>query len=413
MSDGLIGLVVSTLVVFEFAVEPILLEWEGTTTSWVALAYPVGNYLVVAPLVLGLLLNLFAVRARALVVALGLVLLTSADSMFSVALGEGRWWTGIVDPAWALAFLFVGIAPLLPREMLRSRLRRVPSVAFIVVLTFVFTCVAIADAVESPAEAAVGGFASYILAPMIAVGCWRVLSLARARERDARELRQTQDELRRAQLARDRFLVDLVNAQEEDARKVADILHDDVVQQLTALGFRLELAALKHEVPKLREFAADTSLITKSIRLLLTQLHPAILESQGLAPAIEVAAEPLRERGIEIRVSPFPHRLTREVEVLAYRVALEALAFVAGPGRLHHVDVELHAREGALRCRVSQPGWSAPLEHGSDSLGLFVARERIELAGGRFLITSDAAEGTVVTFDLPLPHEAAAERAAS
>ena len=411
--DGLIGLAVATFVVFEFAVEPILLEWEGTATNWVALAYPLGDYLVVAPLVLGLLLNLFADRARALVVAVGLGLLTSADTMFSVALGEGRWWTGVVDPAWALAFVAIGSAVLLPQKVLQGRLRRVPFAAFVAVLTGVFTCVTLADAVESPAEAAVGGIASYFLALMVVVGAWRVLSLARERERDSRELRKTQDELRRAQLARDRFLVDLVNAQEEDARKVADVLHDDVVQQLTALGFRLELAALQHEVAKLREFATDTSLITKSIRLLLTQLHPAILESQGLAPAIEVAAEPLRERGTEIRVSPFPHRLIREVEVLAYRVVLEALAFVADPRGRHHVVVELSVRDGALRCRVAQPGWSAPLEHGADSLGLFVARERIELAGGRFLISSDLVDGTVVTFDLPLLHEPAAEKAAS
>jgi signal transduction histidine kinase len=212
--------------------------------------------------------------------------------------------------------------------------------------------------------------------------------------------------------ARDRFLVELVNAQERSARKIADLLHDDVVQQLTALGFRLELEAQKHELPRLRELAGDTAEITASIRRLLVELHPAILDSQGLAPAIDVVAEGLRERGIDVRVTPFPHRLPRETETLAYRLVQEALQNVLRHSAAPSAEVELRLTAGSLRGRVSDTGSGLPPDHrAAGGLGLIVARERVELAGGKFVLDVGLEGGTDFIFELPLPAEQPVARA--
>lgn len=180
------------------------------------------------------------------------------------------------------------------------------------------------------------------------------------------------------------------------------------MQQLTALGFRLELEAQKHELPRLRELAGDTAQITSSIRRLLIELHPAILDSQGLAPAIDVVAEGLRDRGIDVRVAPFPHRLPRETETLAYRLVQEALANVLRHSEARTAEVDLRIQDGMLRGRVSDSG--AGVRNGErDGLGLLVARERVELAGGRFLVDAAAGGGTDFLFELPLPDDVRAE----
>ena len=211
---------------------------------------------------------------------------------------------------------------------------------------------------------------------------------------------------------RDRFLVELVNAQERSARKIADLLHDDVVQQLTALGFRLELEAQKHELPRLRELAGDTAEITSSIRRLLVELHPAILDSQGLAPAIDVVAESLRERGIDVRVTPFPHRLPRELETLVYRLVQEALENVLRHSAAPSAEVELRISANAVRGRVSDSGLGlGPDRRRAGGIGLIVARERVELAGGRFVLEVGRDGGTEFIFEIPIPTDEVAEAA--
>jgi signal transduction histidine kinase len=256
--------------------------------------------------------------------------------------------------------------------------------------------------------------ASVAIGVLLVLSVVRVLILARRQSRQNALLSKAQGELRLTQSSRDRFLVELVNAQERGSRKIADLLHDDVVQQLTALGFRLELEAQKSEQPRLRELAADTGRITASIRRLLIELHPAILDSQGLAPAIDVVAEGLRDRGIDVRVSPFPHRLPRETETLAYRIVQEALASVLRHSEASSAEVELRVHEGLLRGRVSDSGsGTRPSEHSVDGFGLLVARERVELAGGRLLVESVADGGTDFLFELPLEVEQRHEEVAS
>jgi signal transduction histidine kinase len=232
----------------------------------------------------------------------------------------------------------------------------------------------------------------------------RFFLFARSQSRQNTLLAEAQKALHEAQRSRDRFLVELVNAQERGARQIADLLHDDVVQQLTALGFRLELEAQRTDLPRLRELTHDTGKITASIRGLLVELHPAILDGRGLAPAIDVVAEGLRDRGIDVRVTPFPHRIQRETETLAYRLVQEALANVGSDPQARSAEVELGLQDGTLRGRVSSSGSGLePDDQTSDGVGLLVARKRAELAGGRFLVNATRGRGTDIVFELPVP----------
>lgn len=217
---------------------------------------------------------------------------------------------------------------------------------------------------------------------------------------------QTVQERERA--SRDRLMAEIVAAQEQEARRISELLHDDAVQQLTALGLQLELAAQDGSRDVLSASARTANAITESLRRLVVELHPAVLESQGLSAAIDASAQGLRAQGVEVEVKYFEHRLPAETELTAYRLVQEALANAlkhAGAGR---VEVELLLREGFLRGRVSDDGAGFAPERiesavGDGHIGLHLVRERVEMTGGRFVVDSRPGAGTTFTFELPLP----------
>lgn len=212
--------------------------------------------------------------------------------------------------------------------------------------------------------------------------------------------------------ARDRFLAEVVGAQDLEARRIAEVLHDDVVQRLTALGMRIELAALRTGQDSLLELAREAGGVTASIRRLLIELHPAVLESQGLGPAIDAAAASLRSIGVTVEVDDLDVRLSPELEALAYRLVQEAFANVLKHARAERVKVSLDAADGYLRCEVADDGAGfdpkdAATAVNRGSLGLHLVRERIELIGGRFRLESAPEAGARFTFELPLASKAA------
>lgn len=219
----------------------------------------------------------------------------------------------------------------------------------------------------------------------------------------------------RERASRDRFMAEVVAAQEREARRISELLHDDAVQQLTALGLKLELAARRRRDELLEEAAATANEITASLRRLVVELHPAVLESQGLSAAIEASASALRDRGVEVSVRYFEHRLSAERELIAYRLVQEALANALKHASARRVEVDLALREGFLRGRVSDDGSGFAPERvqtavGDGHLGLHLVRERVEMGGGRFLLESQPGAGTTFTFELPVDRRA--ERAA-
>lgn len=400
--DGVLAAGAVAVLSYTFSFEAIIAAGVGGAEAWIGLAYPATELAIVGIVGGGLLLDGWADRGRLTTIALGLLALAAVDTVFAVDAVDGSL-GALFDPAWTLTFVAMGVATILPRGWPRSHSLRVPDFLPSAVVTALLGLAAGAFALRELDESGPLAIDTFAVGVLLVLAAVRISIVARGQSRQNARLAEAQRELRLAQSSRDRFLVELVNAQERGSRRIADLLHDDVVQQLTALGFRLELEAQRAEQPRLRELAADTGTITATIRRLLIELHPAILDSQGLAPAIDVVAEGLRTRGIHVHVVPFPHRLPRETETLAYRLVQEALASVLRHSEASSAEVELRLHERTLRGRVSDSGSGGrPAEHTVDGFGLLVARERVELAGGRFLVESGAERGTDVLFELPL-----------
>ena len=211
----------------------------------------------------------------------------------------------------------------------------------------------------------------------------------------------------RERATRDEFVAQMVSTQEYDSRRVADVLHEDVVQELTALGFGLELASIRSGDDSLAGLSASTGQIMTSLRRLLVDLHPAVLESQGLAAAVDVAAAELRATGVEVDISPFGERFGRTLEQLAYRAVQEAFKNVLAHARAERVTVGLVELDDVLFCEITNDsdGSSAPEPidvTGQARLGVKLVRKRIELAGGTFSLRSTRANRTTFAFTLPM-----------
>ncbi len=401
--DGALAMGAVAVVSYTFSFEPIIDTGVEGAQAWLGVFYPASELALIAIVFGGLLFDGWADRGRVALVGLGLLSLAVADTVFAVDALDGTL-SPLTDGGWTLAFAAMGAASLLPRGWPARVAGRVPEFLPAFAVTGLLGVAAAAFAIRELGQQGLQAADAVAVGFLLVLVAARVLLVAREQSSQNAVLVETQAALHEAQRTRDHFLVELVNAQERGARDVADVLHDDVVQQLTALGFRLELEAQRTEAPKLRELTHDTGKITASIRGLLVELHPAILDGRGLAPAIDVAAEALRDHGIDVRVTPFPHRIQRETETLAYRLVQGALANVRTDPQARSAQVELALHEGMLRGRVSSTGSGLePDEHTSNGVSLLVARKRAELAGGRFLLEATPGRGTDIVFELPIP----------
>ena len=140
------------------------------------------------------------------------------------------------------------------------------------------------------------------------------------------------------------------------------------------------------------------------------QLHPAVLESQGLRAAIEAAAAPLRAADVSVEITDYHDRHPIEIEQLAYRLVQEAFANTLKHSRARAVRVSIEHRGDRLHVSVADDGvgfdtaeLKTALARGH--LGLQLVRERVELAGGKVEISARRRAGTRVAFALPAPRE--------
>ena len=202
----------------------------------------------------------------------------------------------------------------------------------------------------------------------------------------------------------------LVHAQERERSHIASELHDGPVQLLAAALIRLDPAfggpGVEAADELVAELRADLRRAYGEIRSLLFNLRPETLSQQGLAAAvIELAERFEKETGVNVRVEADPAATGRdEHAVVVFRVLQEALINIRKHADATNVQVVLDGEPLAMSIRDDGRGFArddvAPrtqLGH----VGLVTMRERIELAGGCFVVRSKPGEGTQITLCLP------------
>lgn len=223
-------------------------------------------------------------------------------------------------------------------------------------------------------------------------------------ESTAKELGRSQDELRA-------LTASLLTSQEEERRRLARELHDDVSQRIAALDLDSNevLRNLSNDPPlaeqKFQRVRARMRELSEDVRRLSHRLHPAALEDLGLTAALRSLTEEFGEREEMITTFSAPDLLPTlpiEISIGIYRIAQEALRNVAKHAGKTHVKVLLRHRPEALELQVLDSGLGFDMEDKRSGLGLISMEERVRLIGATLKIESALGEGTKVTVDVPL-----------
>jgi signal transduction histidine kinase len=218
-------------------------------------------------------------------------------------------------------------------------------------------------------------------------------------------LRRTQDEL---QLLARRLL----QAQEEERRRIAREMHDDWTQRLAILAIdaaKLEsrLRGSNPALPVLRSMREELVALSEDVHATSRRLHPAIIDDLGLVEALRSECMSLSERegiSVEYRPGSVPESLPGEVALCVYRVAQEALRNVAKHAATDRAWVLVSAtdRELVLSVEDHGVGCGETRTRAHFGLGLPSMHERVRLVHGTLTVESAPGRGTKVTARIPL-----------
>jgi signal transduction histidine kinase len=204
----------------------------------------------------------------------------------------------------------------------------------------------------------------------------------------------------------------LMAAQEDERRRIARELHDEVGQALGAIKLELALAErdVRHPLQgRLGEARAMVDGALESVRELSRLVHPMILDDLGLEDATASYLQHFSRRtGIRtaLRVANLDKRFASQLEVCAYRIVQEAVNNVGRHAAAASCEVRIERREDALQVTVQDDGSGFTPAEGAErprsGLGLVGLRERVTDLGGLFEVTSAIGQGTRVSAALPL-----------
>ncbi len=210
----------------------------------------------------------------------------------------------------------------------------------------------------------------------------------------------------------------VVQAQEEERRRIARELHDEVGQLLTGAKLSQEMlvADLPAELAELRERALENvDLIDETmdvVRKLSLDLRPAALDELGLRAALEWHIERYQHRtGLQVilRQEAFPSQLPDPLATAVYRIIQEALTNVARHASAESIVVEVACAGRSLCVQVTDDGCgfdaATVLRTGlaEGHFGLVGLQERATLLSGKARIESAPGKGTRIAVELPLP----------
>ncbi len=199
----------------------------------------------------------------------------------------------------------------------------------------------------------------------------------------------------------------LLTAHEDERRRLARELHDDLTQRLARLAIdagRMESAS---EVPEgVRALREDLVRLSEDVHAMSYRLHPSVLDDLGLVEALRAECDRVARHGemrVDVKASALPVALPAEASLCLFRVAQEALNNAARHAHASEVTVVLSSHNGGLRLAVSDNGGGFDTDSTRDrtSLGLASMRERVRLMHGELDIKSSCGGGTTVVAWVP------------
>jgi PAS domain S-box-containing protein len=225
--------------------------------------------------------------------------------------------------------------------------------------------------------------------------------------------RQTEEALRHSAQRLHALASRLAEAQETELMRISRELHDRVGQTLTALGMRLDsLSADLREGSGTDRVTLDAARALldesiRSVRALMADLRPSILDDYGLAAALNSFPGWFHgpsSLAVTVDAPEVKPRLPQEIATALFRITQEALANVVKHAKASNVAIRLKERDGVARLDIEDDGAGfdpEAREVGDLHWGMEIMRERAESVGGCLTVRSSPGRGTHVVVEVP------------
>jgi signal transduction histidine kinase len=205
-----------------------------------------------------------------------------------------------------------------------------------------------------------------------------------------------QDEQRRVLVGR------LLNATEDERRRLARELHDEIAQLLTAIQLALEHVEVESaEMKRARALLVEAQ---KEMHRIIYDLRPSLLDDLGLAAAIQAhARDHLERRGLTVSLEVedgLPARAA--IDTTIFRVYQELATNILRHAEAEHVSVEVYERDGRRVLEVEDDGRGFDPDEKFGGAGITGMRERVALVNGTIRVDSEPGLGTHAIVEIPL-----------
>ncbi len=203
----------------------------------------------------------------------------------------------------------------------------------------------------------------------------------------------------------------LIGAQEQERRRIARELHDDIGQRLALLT--IELAQLQQSSSSPFEFSGkigklrtQTSEIAADVQSLSHELHSSRLQYLGLAAALKGFCQEFSQQQkveVDFKTHDLPTPLSSDISLCFFRVLQEALHNAAKHSGVRHFEVQLWGTPDEIHLTIDDSGVGFDVEatKASRGLGLISMQERLKLLNGTLAIESQPQRGTTIHASVP------------
>jgi PAS domain S-box-containing protein len=223
------------------------------------------------------------------------------------------------------------------------------------------------------------------------------------------ELTESQRQVELRTLELQRLSSQLMRLQDEERRRMARTLHDDLGQELTALKIELDVlrtSGSEENEGMVRALDLAQSALNK-VRNMSYLLHPPLLDESGLLPALHWYIEGLRKRG-PMRIT-FDHkpvvfsRLPRDLEMAIFRVIQESLTNIYRHAESEDARIDINQEFDRVRVRIRDFGKGIPSGRDATISGVGISgmKERVKQLNGELRV-SRAEPGTLVEATIPI-----------
>lgn len=215
----------------------------------------------------------------------------------------------------------------------------------------------------------------------------------------------------------------ILQAQEDERRRLALELHDETGQNLTALLIHTEVlqqnfqAQAAYTLPahyaeqmnqQLTQLSQLTQMTLDNVRTLSQQLRPSVLDDLGLLAALRWLIEDAQQRfhlPIDFRAdipTTMLANVSPEQEIALFRIAQESLTNIARHAQAHRVTVQLTNKQDRLILNIQDDGCGFHLQKKRAGIGIIGMQERASVVGGILTLISQPGSGTTVQASIPL-----------